>query len=434
MLRRIVTAALLLLLAASVAAASFRHGPVLLGGVPENLEKPLAVADKSASMQEKLPPQIVSAAQSILASGKSVLLVGHTDSTGPKLLNRSLGLQYAVNMSHRLASALKADAFRFVCASAGESSERKDGWVELFGIVPPPEPAPPPKSAVVVLEPRPEEGAGGTVTLLKDGKVSSLLFASEGAEGITIWRALTDDVLLTYDLPARQDLLVYGGRYREQDFTGKTTFDRFLESEGLGIKIESVESGWARLSGKVPAGLSNVTVLAGPVPYPAGVENGKFEVNVALLPYALPVYVQGVDAKGKIVAGQIVELPASAEEPPDLLAILVWDGEKADLDLHGWISAGHTQPQDSDPEISSTAASGVSLLFDGDGLGRASALSAKNAERLEIEVTCFNDFGGGARALLYVYEKPGDKLKRAGMIIGPREISGEGSRWLALRP
>jgi len=61
-------------------------------------------------------------------------------------------------------------------------------------------------------------------------------------------------------------------------------------------------------------------------------------------------------------------------------------------------------------------------------------LSAKNAERLEIEVTCFNDFGGGGRAFLYVYEKPGDKLKRAGMIIGPREISGEGSRWLALRP
>ena len=54
---------------------------------------------------------------------------------------------------------------------------------------------------------------------------------------------------------------------------------------------------------------------------------------------------------------------------------------------------------------------------------------------VDIEVRCFNDFGGGANALLYLLYNPGDAVLSSGRIFGPRQLSKDPlwERWSAVR-
>ena len=99
------------------------------------------------------------------------------------------------------------------------------------------------------------------------------------------------------------------------------------------------------------------------------------------------------------------------------------------------LGTAQTHPQDPDPAYSRTAARGVRLLFDGDGRQRVSALWVDTTEAVDIEVRCFNDFGGGAKALLYLLVNPGDAVLSTGRILGPRQLSKEPlwERWSAVR-
>ncbi len=419
---------------AASALGAFVSGPVVLDELPQNLAKPSGTLPVRLLNEKKFPQELLGAVNGLISSGKSVLIVGNTDTMGPKLLNRSLGLQYAINAAQKLSAELKIERARFYCASAGELAAKTESVLEIFPYNPPP-PAPQgPKSAAMVIEPMPDERLSNKVTFIRASDARNILFATEGEEGLTVWEAESTDVLVAYEFGAKEGQLPFGGTFRGENFTRTARFDKTPETPGLSLKIEAVESGYARISGKAPTGIPRVTVWAGPFPYPADVENGKFEIYAALLPYPVKAYSQGIDQKGNKSVGPSIEIPADTGEPPALIAVLFWEGAKADLDLHGWRRSGHTQPQDADPTVSPTAAEGVKILFDGEGGRRSSALTAKDPSKLEIEVRCFSDFGDGANAFLYLLENPGDKLSRTGKIIGPRKILGEGSRWFALKP
>ena len=152
---------------------------------------------------------------------------------------------------------------------------------------------------------------------------------------------------------------------------------------------------------------------------------------MARFPTATDAYVQAINPRGQTVAGPVLSLPGSPEIRPRLLAVLIWEGDRADLDLHGWSKGHHTHPQDPDPALSPEAIPGTRLLFDGSGMRRASALVAESVESIQLVVTCFSDFGGGANAFLYVVTDPGDPVKRTGRLFGPRHLSRKATeeRW-----
>ena len=188
----------LLMALSSPAHSLFRKGPVFLDEMPEVEGKFAARAERIALMGENLPAKFLETAREITAKGEGLLIVGHTDSTGPKLLNRSLGLQYAIYTANRLGAILGVEPWKFFCASAGESTEREDVWVEIFPWTLPPEPPPPGKAAAIILEPVPEKQIGNRIHALKDSRVETLILATRGPEGETLWEAPTLEVLAQY--------------------------------------------------------------------------------------------------------------------------------------------------------------------------------------------------------------------------------------------
>ncbi|PLX42714.1 MAG: hypothetical protein C0608_01225 [Deltaproteobacteria bacterium] len=433
-MKRVITKALLmaaLLLTVGGAAAAFREGPVLLERPPVMADKYSARAERLSITGERLPDAFLKAAEEIAGREKSILIIGHTDSSGPKLLNKALGLQYAIFAANRLSKELGIEPWLFYCASSGESPDREDVWVELFPYEPPAPPKEPERTPMIILEPVPEKQEGNRIDALKDMRVDPLIFATNGPEGETLWEASTLEVLAPYFYPAGQGGVAYGGSFKDERYTSQLIWREPKSSKELKVRVESVEKGWARLVAEVPETLTDVVIWAGPIPYPVTVEKGSAEAHVALLPLATETYAQGIDPRGLTVVGEKLPLPPSMDTDKALLAVLIWQGKDVDLDIHGWRGEAHTHPQDPDPDLSDRAAEGVRVLFDGEGRWRSSAIVADKVKDLELVVTAFNDFGSGAECFIYLLYNPGDEFLRYGKILGPRKLVGEGARWPA---
>jgi hypothetical protein len=416
------------------ARAEFQKGPLLVDTLPAERGSPVIWTGRKVLVRETLPSTLVAAVKECLDSGKTILLVGHTDAVGPRVLNRSLGMQYAVDTAHRLAQKLGVGPWRFICASQGEEDGKPEGGVEVFAWMPAaPVPLEPP-NPMRILSPTPGGVTTPVLWAMWDYEVGDIVWGRVEDGVLGMWQIETPEAVLHLPFPARSLNSAIGGVFPDGRFLHEGRWTEPPVDPLLTMSVEALETGWARLAGRLPPEYRSLTVWAGGIPYPAIVEGGKYEVNVARYVEGMPTYAQASDEKGNTVVGPLLRLPAGAEQSPRLIAVLTWQGEGADLDLHGWSDSGHTQPTDPDPRVSRTAARGVRLLFDGDARHPVSALWVDDPKNLEVEVHCFNDFGGGAEAFLYVIENPADPVMRKGRIIGPRKLSMSllQERWPAL--
>lgn len=413
----------------------FRKGPVLLTQRPSDELRLLLWVGRKALVRDALPPPLVAAAKKELDAGGSLLIVGHTDIVGPRLLNRSLSLEYARDVAKRLAAETGDAPWRFQIMGEGEDDYRAEGGVEVFAWKPLPPPERGPVQAVNLLSPTPGDPAGSQLLAMMDSEVKEVVLGRVEEGAAWVWGVENPSAILRMPFPAHALNLAVGGLFPDGRYVSEGEWKAPATIRELTLKVDSLEAGWARLSGRLPAGYESLTIWAGGIPYPVPASGGKFDVQVARFVADMPVYAQAVDPKGVTVVGPLLRLPAPEEGAPRLVAVLVWDGEGVDLDLHAWRGLGHTQPSDPDPRLSTGVAEGVRLLFDGDDRGRASALWADDGTQdLEIEVRCFSDLGKGAEATLYLIEYPADPLLRQGRIFGPRRLSMRPleERWPAL--
>jgi len=250
--------ALLCALGPGTAKAEYRRGPLVLDQPPADRGEPEAWSGKKALVRDMMPAPLVDAVKSLLAQGDGVLLVGHTDTIGPRLLNRSLGLQYAVETAHRLSKLLNAEPWRFACATVGEVEGREEPGVEVYRWTPPPpKPACEP-TAISILSP--PEGAivGNRFWPVWDTDGTEILWALSDGDAITSWQVEGRSVAAAYYYPAREPTSALGGLF---DAVGRLTDAGWIppvEEPRLKLRIEALESGYARLSGRVPAELRDV--------------------------------------------------------------------------------------------------------------------------------------------------------------------------------
>ncbi len=409
-----------------------KQGPILLGELPQGLGEPLSSMGNKALIREKLPAPLVKMVAGIVAEGNGVLIVGYTDTVGPRLLNNSLGLQYAVNAANRLSTVTGAPSWLFSCASAGEELGGEESGISVYAVKLPKEAPRGETNPVSILSPPAGGEVNGRFWSLWEGEVSDVVWGIEDEKGkVTAWRVNGSVTPLELPYPARSVGSALGVGYPDDNWVFKGGWKLPEVVEQLTLSVESLDTGSARLSGKLGKGYGDVVVWAGGIPYPASIDNGKFEVSVARFENDMEVYAQATDPKGSTVVGPLMTLPRSLADSPKLLAVLTWVGEDIDLDIHAWVGKAHTHPQDPDPAYSSKAAQGTRILFDGDTRTRATALWVDDTTNLEMDVRCFTDLGGGATAYMYIVIDPGDPVMRRGLILGPRRLSGEPSesRW-----
>lgn len=420
-----------MLASVSGAHGAFREGPEVIAAPSIPKASPLNVTPLRSLSLPNLPPQILETVGGLALSGRDILIVGHTDVFGPRLLNQSLALQYASITAYRLSEKLNIDLSRFHCGTAGELPEKGESGVSVYAADPKPPGEVEPPSTVAVLSPSPGGETAPEFIALWENDAKTVYWGREDSGKISLWRLSTPSTPFSMPYPARTAKIALGAEFGDDQGVGENAWPVPQPEPTMTLGIQSLETGWAVITGKVGPGSRDVYVWAGGIPYPAPLEGGRFSVAVVRYGQETPVYAQAVDAKGRVVAGPLLKLPPNPEGDPKVLAVLTWQGEDTDLDLHGWRGEGHTQPQDPDPAMSGTAARGVRLLFDGDGRSRASAIWADDDRDLEIEVRAFSDLGGGAKAMLYVVTDVGDPIMRRGRIIGPRNIEGDymWSRW-----
>lgn len=432
MTRKALSALFALLLASTSAFAAFREGPEILSA--PLAQKPGALITAPVKEVASGQADFDKAALALAKEGRDLLLVGHTDAFGPKLLNQWLGLQYAVTSAYALSARLDIDLSRITCATMGESVELGVSGVSLYSQEPkPPEKTEPP-TMVTVLSPTPGGEVGPEFQALWENDAKTVYWGREEDDSTMLWRIVTPKTPFSMPYPALAGRIALGADFGDDQGVGEAGWPMVKSDPAMTLTVQSLETGWAVVTGKLPAGSRDAYVWAGGIPYPITAEGGRFYAPVANFGVGMLVYAQAVDSRGRVAISPVLTLPENPEGDPKVIAVLTWEGDKVDLDLHGWRGAGHTQPQDPDPTMSGSAAKGVRLLFDGDGRSRASALIANDEKDLEVEVRAFSDLGGGAKATLFVVTDPGDRIMRRGRIIGPREIQGEymWSRWCAL--
>jgi hypothetical protein len=412
--------------------ARFKRGPELLEALPAEATKPLIWMGNKALARDVLPKPLVKVVEDILNDGKNVIIVGHADPVGPRLLNQALGLQYALGTAHRLVRTLMIESWRISCVSMGERDEKAESGIEIYAGEPPEPETQKPPSAVSILNPPTGGASTHQLWALWDNDASAVYWGIESAGDMITWRiaSLTPPIKLPY--PARSNASAIGAQYGDGRWVSGGEWKSPPLDPGLLLSVERLESGWALVTGRIPAHYDDIIVWSGGIPYPTATDGEKFEARVVRYGTGLKTYAQAANAKGHAVIGPSIELPRSLQDSPDLLAVLTWSGD-ADLDLHGWKKGRKTSPQDPDPDVSRTAAPGVRLLFDGDSRYRHSALWITGVEDLEIEVELFSDLGSGAKAVLYIIENPGDPVRRQATILGPRRLSDESlqKRWAA---
>ena len=384
--------------------------------------------------RDEPPADFLQAVSSIIKMGRNVLLVGNTDQFGPKLLNQSLALQYAINTAYRLSSKLQVEPARFQCVSSGEDPAGGEAGIAVFSAELKPAPKPGVPASVMVLEPAADGELTSDFAAIWESDAKTVFWGREEGAVTSLWKVVTSGTPFQMPYPAKSARLALGVEFGDDQGLCEIGWKEAPVDKRLTLTVESLESGWARVSGKTPHGATNITVWAGGIPYPVAPEGLRFDANIAKFGNEMEVYAQANDSRGRLIVGPTLRMPPAEQGDPKVIAVLTWEGENTDLDLHCWKGDLHTQPQDPDPSMSERAAPGVRLLFDGDGRSRASALSARDDKDLEVVVRVFSDLGGGARAMLFIVTDPGDPIMRRGRIIGPRELSGDSiwSRWAAL--
>lgn len=381
------------------------------------------------------PSELAARVRQAAAEGRSVLLVGRTDAFGPRALNRSLGLQYAVQAARGASAALGLDLSVFSCASVGEEGLPEPG-VEVFSWEAPPVRAVG-SGRVTILEPAGNSASGGRFWSFWELGGAPVLWGAASAQGALVWELNRFASPVSLPLSAAATQAALGVWYPPGEAETASVEHPALRAEpSLRLRFEPLESWAVRLTGSVPAGYGDPTVWVCGIPYPAAQgADGHFTVDAALLGRNNRAFLQAVDPYGRAAFGPWVDLPDGEGTQPDALAVLVWEGKDTDLDLAAWSGTRRTDPQDPDGAFSPRAVPGVRLLFDGDGSRPASALYLRGGADLELEVNCYSDLGGtGSVAWLYVVFHPGDPLRQRGKVLGPRQLSGRAVelRWPAL--
>jgi len=410
------------LIVAAAAAQEFRPGPSMLtGGAPPGA--PVATATWEEVRSRQWSTGSLPAVEKALRRAGGVLFVGRTDPVGPRALNDSLGLQYAVRAAHLVHRALGGEPWRLACASAGESVSP---GVDVFPWTPP-SPALHDPSEVLILDPVPNLPRGRRLWALWRPGASLAGWSADEGPVPSPWEAVAGRSQVLAPLPGRAAALSVGIQDpKKAPEVAEVGIVAAREEPSLTLDVEAGEAWWARVLPSVPKGTREATVWSSGIPYPVTLRDGRAaEVSVALFPGANRAYLEVLDAAGKTLVGPEVMLPEGRRgEPPTLLVLVVWEGDQVDLDLHAWAGSRHTHPQDPDPAFSHRAVPGTRLLFDGSGDGRASALAVWGTDDLELEVWCYSDLTGrGGRAWVYRIDHPGDPLASRRRLYGPRRMS-----------
>ena len=404
--------------------AAFHPGPHQLADVPGQLGQPVGFVTWADARQKRWPSGFLAAARDALARRGGVVLVGRTDPVGPKSLNRSLGFQYSLQTTQALIPELGKEPWRFAYASEGEASPGAPG-VAVYPWAPP-VPAATKKGRIAILEPSPGLPRGVRLLAAMTPGSGPALFGAEGPDGVHVWEVEDPDAPVSLPLPGQSDRVVLaaarGSRGEDLDWSAPS---KPILDPALTLRVEAAESWVARLVGVLPPRCTGGVVWASGIPYPVSPGPGRAaNLSVALMPEKNNAYLQVVDPMGRTAVGPLVQLPDGSGDPPEILAVLVWGEGETNLELHGWVGAGHTHSQDPDPQFSPTAAPGARLLFDGDAGGRSSALAYWGGRDISIEARCYSDIGRqGTEAFLFLAERPADPLGRRLRVFGPRRLS-----------
>jgi len=419
------------------AAAPFQPGPVVYEDVPQELGTVLGFVGQAEVAGGRWPKEVRERVHEALGETRGVLLIGQTDPIGPQSLNRSLGLQQAVQAARWLASEWRIDPTRLAVASRGEVAVDPPG-VALYGWQPPAVWQGEPKH-LAVLEPLPRVPSRGLFWGIWQGDAEQMLWAREGDPGLRLWEVAPRARRLQLPVPGRVARAALGGSLLQAGLEAEqVAVVPPKEDAELRLLVADVEPGWVRARVRVPAGHRQPLVWADGIPYRLVPDSqGAAEVALARVSAETLAYAQAVDLAGNVVVGPPLRLPDDGSPLPEFVAVLVWEGGGTDLDLHAWDGARHTHPGSPDAAYSDSAVPGVRLLFDGAAWQPASALAGWARSVPEVAIQCYSDLGGnGAVAWLYLVEHPDDPVRERRQIHGPRRLSEREleARWPVLGP
>jgi hypothetical protein len=418
-------------------AAPFQPGPAVFDETPTGVGDVLGFVSRPDAEAGRWPGAVLARVRAELGVGGGVFAVGQTDPIGPQSLNHALGLQFAVRVVRRLAGKLGVEASRFAAASRGEVADEPPGVV-LHAWRPP---AGPSRAVgrLAVLEPLPGVASRGQFWGVWQGESERVLWAHGDTREPLLWEVPPHDRVLHLPVPGRSATAALAGALsgdvREAQQV-EVSVPR--EDPALRLRVAAVEPGWVRARVRVPAEYRLPLVWAGGIPYRL-VPDGRGEAEVALARVAADTraYAQAVGPQGGSVVGPTLRLPDDGALLPDFVAVVVWEGNGVDLDLHVWDGPRHTYLGSPDAAYSDAAVPGVRLLFDGDAWRPASAVAGWGRRPPELAAQCYSDLeGGGAVAWFYVVDHPEDPLRVRRRIFGPRRLSENPaqSRWPVLRP
>jgi len=361
-----------------------------------------------------------------LDSHGGILLVGRTDAMGPASLNKSLGLQLAVNAAQELTKELSIEPWRISCASFGEVAGEEPG-ILAYPWQPKLLSKTEPSRVLIKLAPPKSKAKGGNVWALWAPDSDDVIVGFERESKSSLWRLMPFENPAFLPFPALStEIALAAGQGSEETAYAGLKPPRFSMDDSLKLNLIREEAWTAYLSAEIPEGYRDVVVWSSGIPYfldkPS--QGGRAEFKTALMTGANSAYIQAVTPQRRIVVGSELTLPDGPTKRPELLAILTWDNKAVDLDLHAWAGKRHTHPGNDDAYISSKAVNNTRLIFDGNGFEKASALVVWDLDGLSIEVRCFGAMGEEAtNAWVHLLSNPGDPEKETHTVLGPRLIS-----------
>lgn len=403
----------------------FRSGPVVLADFTAPNEEPIGVIDWESVAGNDFKVKDLRLIRDALNSHGGVLLAGRTDSMGPASLNKSLGLQYALNAAEALSGELSAELWRFSCASLGEVAGEQPGIV-VYPFQPKMDHPGTLDRLFVKLAPPKHSGDSADLYAFWARGAIEVLLGVDGDGGTLVWElsSLENPVYLPFSVYSTN--IALGAGYGDGSaYSADLRPPHAVNDDSLRLRLDHEEGWTAHLVAEIPKGYASAVAWVSGIPYFVGTPvEGRADIEAALMPNGNTAYLQAIDPRGGVVAGPVVALPDGPTKSPELLAVLIWENEAVDLDLHAWSDGGHTFQEDPDSELSADAVPGTRLLFDGNGFKKASALLAWKAEGFSLDARCFGAMGGGGtRAWIHLISYPGDPLRQRHRLLGPRRMS-----------
>ena len=417
-------------------ASPFRPGPTVFEELPTDIGDELGFVPRADTAAGRWPPAVLSRAREELSAGGRILVVGQTDPVGPRSLNHSLGLQLAAHAARHLVEELGVEPTRFAAATRGESASRPPG-VTLLQWTSPPD-TDDQLGHLVVLEPLPGVSSRGRFWGIWKGDAKRVLWAHSRTDDLVVWEVPPHDRVVRLPAPGRSTISALAGDLVEGTLEAQQVeVNPHREDSALRLRVETVEQGWVRARVSVPDGYTRPLVWGGGIPYRLVPDaRGEAEVALARIGAATEAYAQAQAPDGSAVVGPLLRLPDDGARVPNFVAVLVWEGDGVDLDLHAWDGSRHTHLASPDSTYSESAVSGVRLLFDGAAWQPASAVAGWGREPPELSVNCYSDLGGnGAQAWLYVVRHADDPVRLQRLLLGPRHLSERPTQvqWPVLR-